>query len=217
MKPLELEIVLRAKSGDSKAIRERQERRRSQRVAGRSPRAPDPKIGLVFDRGPDREAEAAGGAAMSVDKWEYIGPYLKVRIPVRRVLKTQDPKCCGVVQRSGKFCSECGKSLERTEIEVEEDAVNQYTISSEINDELNHLADMCGRGRDGFDYWKPNGTPGAWKLPDHEKVGAQEVTAADIERTSAAFRLKFCQAITHIEETYGCRGEVKFGLLVWFL
>lgn len=152
---------------------------------------------------------------MSVDKWEYLGPYLKIEIPREKVFEDQDPKCCGRIQSSAKFCRDCGKPLIVTQIEVERDAVNQGEISDAINAELLRLRDSSGEGRDGFDYWQPNGTPGTWKLPNHNKGGAYEVTAADIERTTKAFRVLFHTEIIQIEDAYGCQGEIKFGLLVW--
>lgn len=154
---------------------------------------------------------------MSTDKHEYLGPYLKIKIkiPREKVMEDQDPKCCGRVQSNGKFCRDCGKPLVVTQIEVERDAVNQDEISDAINAKLRRLRHNSGE-RDDFDYWQPNGTPGAWKLPNHDKGGAYEVTADDIELTKKAFRVLFHTEIIQIEDAYGCQGEVKFGLLVWF-
>ncbi len=153
---------------------------------------------------------------MSVDTNQYLGPYLKIKIPREKITEQQDPKCCGLVQGSGKFCSSCGKLLVSAKVEVERDAISQYDIAQTIDEELHHLHDMAGEGRDGFDYWSPNGAPQTWKLPDHETVGAQEVIAADIERTTALFGKKYKKEIATIEAAYNAKGEVKFGLLVWF-
>ena len=62
----------------------------------------------------------------------------------------------------------------------------------------------------------PNGAPNAWKLPDHDKTGAYEVTPADIERTTAAFLKKFKRDLETIERAYNINGFVEFGLLIWF-
>lgn len=153
---------------------------------------------------------------MSVDKWEYLGPYLKIEIPQKSELEEQEPKCCGRVQPSGKFCAQCGKPLEVTHKVVIVDAVSQCDISEAIDEQLRDLSDMAGQGRDGFDYWSPNGTPSAWKLPKHDKVGAQEVTPEDIARTSALFAKRYKKEIAIIEKAYGAPGQIRFGLLVWF-
>ncbi len=153
---------------------------------------------------------------MSVDTNQYLGPYLKIQIPREKVTEQQDPKCCGRVQGSGKFCSSCGKPLVSAQVEVERDAVSQYDIAQAIDEELRHLHDMAGEGRDGFDYWCPNGAPSEWRLADHGKVGAQEVTVADIKRTLKSFRIRYHNEICQIEDAYECQGVITFGLLVWF-
>lgn len=152
---------------------------------------------------------------MGLDKSIYIGPYIRIRSPQKTVERTGIVPCCGR-NPVGKFCVDCGKAAEYKSAQVLVDAVSQGDLAQEINEALCYFHDMAGEGEDGFHYWRPNGAPMAWKLPDADTVGAQELTEKAMRNAVLDFGNRYLKEIDTLVRAYNATAEFQFGVLVWW-
>jgi len=149
---------------------------------------------------------------MGIDTHRHVGPYLRLRVPMRDSFRPVNGMCCGGRREPG-FCPRCGKAVVAEQKPVKEELVDTYEISQSIDERLTDLSDCCGQVDDGFHYWMENGR--SIGSLDANKPGAQELTDKAIRSAVNSFRVEFATEIATIEKAYGCAGEVKYGLLVW--
>jgi hypothetical protein len=152
---------------------------------------------------------------VSNHKQIYIGPYLRIPVPQMTVERTGPVACCGK-NPTGKFCASCGRPAEYKAAPVLVDAVSQGDLAQEINERLSYLSDAAGQGRDGFDYWYPNGGYAALGVPDADRVGAQELNATKIQRSLVVFQTAFGKEVVTLVKAYNATADYQYGLLVWW-
>jgi hypothetical protein len=148
---------------------------------------------------------------MGIDTQRHIGPYLKIQVPMREVIRITHGRCCGRSLEPG-FCPKCGKPVEGTKTPDTEEMVHPAEVGELIKERLYALQDCCGQVDDGNHYWMINRTDDAI---DPDKAGAQEIEPRDISLSVQNFKDEYADDIATIEAAYGCKGTVHFGLLVW--
>jgi hypothetical protein len=94
---------------------------------------------------------------------------------------------------------------------VQVNAIDHYTVGQEIKEALCYLSDDLGGLDDDYDVWFPNDLGAV----NDEKAGHHEITEEMITAEKTKIARLYAEQIDVLENHYGARPHVCFGLLVW--